>query len=113
VSARVCPTCAGAWLYSLTFDHGPDCALRAADDATVAADHERLMFSRPGYALVRPATPPEQSLAVALGMPPWTLPAAAPPLHTLVSPVTGSITRRRFQYGDNGTVFDPDAAVTP
>ena len=106
---RSCPTCAGTWLYGLTFDHAVvGCPIRDADDATVAADNERLAGLPHGYR--RGTRPHEQALASALGMPG---PTGAAPLLTIVSSLTGSIIRRRFQYGLEGKVFDPDAAVTP
>jgi hypothetical protein len=110
---RLCPSCAGAWLYGLTFDHAVvGCPIRDADDATVAADHDLLTGSR-GY--WRPARPHEQTLATALG---WAPPTArfgepmtyqSPTVWTNVQAVTGSVTTRRLRIGDNGTIFDPDA----
>jgi hypothetical protein len=115
---RACPTCGGLWLYGLTFDHVVTCALRAADDATVAADYWRLGFHSASYSMVRPATPTEQTLALALGMPQWTSlygpTSTTPPIYCLLSGVTDSITRRRFRYGDDDrTLFDPDRSLTP
>ncbi len=112
MTARSCPTCAGAWLYGLTFDHAVvGCPIRDADDATVAADNERLALIPHGYR--RDARPHERTLTSALGIPVWAGPiGTAPPLVTIVSSLTGSIIRRRFQYGLEGKVFDPDEVVT-
>ncbi len=108
---RSCPTCAGAWLYGLTFNHAVvGCPIRDADDATVAADNDRLASRPRGYR--RDSTPTEQTLASALGKPVWAGPTGtAPTLVTIVSSLTGSIIRRRFQYGLEGKVFDPDEVV--
>lgn len=108
---RSCPTCVGAWLYGLTFNHAVvGCPIRDADDATVAADNDRLGSSPRGYR--RDSTPTEQTLAGALGIPVWAGPTGTAPLVTIVSALTGSIIRRRFQYGLEGKVFDPDEVVT-
>lgn len=112
---RACPECGGTWLYCLTFDHVGDngCGLRAADDATIAADHERLAGA-PWGMLRRPATETEQAFGAALGMPAWSPPAGiggpAPPMLTVVTAATVSVRRRRLQWGD-GPLFDPDAVV--
>ncbi len=112
---RLCPRCAGAWLYGLTFDHAVvGCPIRDADDATVAADNDNLAAIPHGYR--RDARPHEQTLASALGMPvratAYGPTGTAPALVTIVSSLTGSIIRRRFQYGLEGKVFDPDEVVT-
>lgn len=59
--SAACPECAGPWLYTLTFRHGPGCSLGAAQDATRAADAERIR-RRGGEALTRPSTAAEVAL---------------------------------------------------
>lgn len=77
-----CPTCGGPRLYALTYRHVPNgCQLGAAQDATRAADHERLdgrAWTCPGTLptaparlaglprIVRPATEAERTLSAAL-----------------------------------------------
>lgn len=114
---RACPVCGGARLYGLTFDHWPTgCALRDADDATVAADYQRLAWVNPYDGLTRPATAAEQTLATALG---WPGPTATfgqltptPTVWTIVTPVTAAVTSRRLRTGDTGDVWDPNAIGT-
>lgn len=54
---RMCPDCGGEWLRNFVFRHDPrNCEIRAADDATQAADHERLNWARE---VVRPSTDTE------------------------------------------------------
>lgn len=108
---KQCPPCGGAWLYNLTFDHGIDCPLRAADDATLAADYERAGWGC-GAPFSRPSTGTEQTLAAALGRPanpsPDALPPDSPASYTLVIPVTTSVRRRLLGYSPTGPWWDPD-----
>lgn len=105
---KACPSCAGAWLYNLTFDHGIDCPLRMADDATVAADYDRCGWY--GTAFTRLATTTEQTLAAALGRPANPSPDAAS--CTRVIPRSASTRRRLLSYGPDGQQFDPDPPDT-
>ncbi len=61
VDGPVCPACAGPHLYGYTWRHGQSCRLGAAEDATRAADHERLGGSR--QLLERDSTAAELDLA--------------------------------------------------
>lgn len=55
-----CPACGGAWIRNFVFDHSPTaCRIRAAEDATQAADAERAEL-RPVF--TRPATTTELEL---------------------------------------------------
>lgn len=56
-----CPDCAGPWLNGWRWQHSAtDCALRAAEDATQAADAQRLREL--GRTYTRPITPAEARL---------------------------------------------------
>ncbi len=91
-----CPGCGGPQLVDhpagwLAWRHSNECALRAAEDATQAADHDRLHSSglhRP--VLDREPTITEQALLSALGHP---LPRK---LTTRLEPVTAGIVRRSW-----------------
>jgi len=60
-TAAACPECSGPWLHTLTFLHGIGCSLKVAQDATRAADAERIR-RRGGEAFTRPATAAEVAL---------------------------------------------------
>jgi hypothetical protein len=62
VTAPPCPACAGSWLYGFTFDHRLDCRIRDAEDATRAADLDRISVPWP---LTRPSTAAELELSAA------------------------------------------------
>lgn len=82
-----CPECAGPHVRNYVFKHDPlHCALRAAEDATQAADHERLAAT--GYApLLRLATGAEVTLVTALRGTAPTDPAPMTEVHALVDGV--------------------------
>lgn len=90
----VCPTCAGLFQLNhpagaLTVAHVPNgCALGAAQDATQAADVERLSDPYGPASLDRAPTPTEVTLAAVLGLP-------APDAVTIRRVTsTGAVTRR-------------------
>ena len=68
MSAAACPACGGLRMVGdptgFRWDHVADCALRAADDGTVAADYLR---ARGGSAFSRPVTAAERALVAACG----------------------------------------------
>lgn len=72
--AAPCPECGGRRMADdrpsldrlLRFDHRLDCSLGMAEDATLAADHERM---RPGRTFHRPVTPAELTLPLHQGFP--------------------------------------------
>lgn len=105
MTTRACPSCAGGWLYALTLDHSNDCPLRAADDATVAADYEKAAIF--GQVYRRESTDTEAVLAAALGRPPYAG-TPAPPSFTQVIAETTSVRARRLSYGPDGPWFNPD-----
>lgn len=104
--AAPCPSCAGPWLYSLTFRHELACPLLEAEDATRAAD-----WSDPARR-VRVATPTEIALAAALGWTPHPQddqvsgPAEPDVITTLVA--GGHRYRRRLVNETSSTGFDPN-----
>ena len=60
----MCPECAGRWLDGWRYQHAHRCGVRAALDATHAADLDRLRTRGP---FTRAATEAERALAVAHG----------------------------------------------
>lgn len=61
-----CPECGGEWLRNFVFRHNPrECSLRAADDATQMADHERLFADAE---ITRPATATELQLVAVFAL---------------------------------------------
>lgn len=81
-----CPECAAPRMVGhpagvLTFQHGMACSILTAEDATKAADFDRLDVAPAGFQ--RQATPAETRLLSTVGVP---LPAATSP--TIVRPVT-------------------------
>lgn len=59
MTAWACPECQGAWIRNFVFDHTNTCTIRAAEDATQAADFERLGYKS---RLTRDATDAENNL---------------------------------------------------
>jgi hypothetical protein len=99
-SPPLCPVCSGPWLYNWTVRHTLTCTLGLAEDATHAADVDRLAYRLTGYE--RPSTPAELALAAVLG---WSAMAGRAPM-TSVRSVTRSIVHRVVDG------IDPDAPAT-
>lgn len=77
---RACPSCGQPVMATdrpmpdpLRISHTMACPILAAEDATRAADHDRLI---PGFTYTRPATTTELTLLAALG---WTDATGQPP----------------------------------
>ena len=88
-----CPVCAGAWLWSLFFSHTLTCALRDADDATVAADAERAAGLDWRDVFTRPSTVAERALAGAFATPAaGVLPASVTTVTTRLAVQTRRVT---------------------
>lgn len=65
-----CPECAAPALYNWVLRHTNNCTIRDAEDATQAADRERL--DRSPWGFLRPTTTTERVLLVAAGFTPTT-----------------------------------------
>src|SRR4051812_6126311 len=70
-AAQICPSCGEPTMSGdvpvmdpLRIDHAIGCRVLAAEDATRAADHDRLM---PGFTFTRPVTTTELELLTAFG----------------------------------------------
>lgn len=106
-----CPECAGPWLYRLTFRHTNDCTLHAAEDATQAADSERLSGL---HEVTRDTTATEHTLMTACGVPTVDaaeyrqpgdpIPPAPPAQQTTVTRDAGPILHRTIAGHDTDCI---------
>lgn len=106
--SQLCPECGGARLWNFTYRHDPAaCSVRQEEDATQAADWERLS-SQSGTELVREATPTELQLVQSLTVSPVPTDPDLPAL-TVVTERIGGLRYRVIA----GTDPDEDPDTTP
>ncbi len=91
----LCPECGGRWLDDYRFDHTNTCSIRAALDATHAADLQNMHPSR-YLRVVRASTGAELRLLEAFGRTPSDNPM------TVITAVTAGVVHRTVDG------YDPD-----